>query len=385
MINGIPTLDDLDLEGKRVLVRFDYNVKYLDGKVSDDERILRTLPTLTYILSKASSVTILSHLGRPDKKGEINENFSLEKVAQHLSTLLSEEIYFHADLNLDHFSNNQKRISMLENVRFFEGETDNNKTFSKKLAQLADIFVMDAFGSAHRSHCSTEGVSHFIDSCVGRLVEEELNSLEGILNNPSKPMLGIIGGSKISTKISILESLLEKVDWLFVGGGIANTLQKSQGYEIGQSIVENDFLREAHDLSKNNKIILPDTFIVEQKDKTIAEKNIENILSDDIIFDVSVNSVKKLNKIISNCKTILWNGPLGLFEKEEFSKGTLHLAKIISESDAYSVIGGGETLTAFNQSNLLDKVGYASTAGGAFLEYIEKGSLPSLDALKEKI
>ena len=385
MINGIPTLDDLDLQGKRVLVRFDYNVKYLNGKVSDDERILRTLPTLTYILSKASSVTILSHLGRPHKKGEIDENFSLKKVAEHLSTLLSEEIYFHDDLNLDHFLNNQKKISMLENVRFFEGETENNELFSKKLAQLADVFVMDAFGSAHRSHCSTEGVGHFIDSCVGRLVEEELNSLEGILNNPSKPMLGIIGGSKISTKINILESLLEKVDWLFVGGGIANTLHKSKGYEIGQSIVENDFLEEAKVLCKNKKILLPEIFIVEQKDKTIAEKNIENILSDDIIFDVSINSIKNLNKIISSCKTILWNGPLGLFEKEEFSKGTLYLAEVISESDAYSVIGGGETLTAFNQSNLLDKVGYASTAGGAFLEYIEKGSLPSLDALKEKI
>ena len=385
MINGIPTLDDLDLQGKRVLIRFDYNVKYLNGKVSDDERILRTLPTLTYVLSKASSVTILSHLGRPEKVGEIDKDFSLKKVAEHLSTLLSEEIYFHDDLNLDHFSDNQKKISMLENVRFFEGETDNNELFSKKLAQLADVFVMDAFGSAHRSHCSTEGVSHFMDSCVGRLVEEELNSLEGILNNPSKPMLGIIGGSKISTKINILESLLEKVDWLFVGGGIANTLHKSKGHEIGQSIVENDFLEEVKDLCKNNKIILPDTFVVEQKDKSIVEKTSEEILPDDIIYDVSINSIKNLNNIISSCKTILWNGPLGFFEREEFSRGTLHLAKVISESDAYSVIGGGETLTAFNQSNLLDKVGYASTAGGAFLEYIEKGSLPSLDALKEKI
>ena len=385
MINGIPTLDDLDLQGKRVLVRFDYNVKYLNGKVTDDERILRTLPTLTYILSKASSVIILSHLGRPGKKGEIDNNFSLKKVAEHLSSLLSEEIYFHDDLNFGYFSNNQKKISMLENVRFFEGETENDELFSKKLADLADVFVMDAFGSAHRSHCSTEGVIHFMDSCIGRLVEEELNSLDGILNNPSKPMLGIIGGSKISTKINILESLLEKVDWLFIGGGIANTLYKSKGYEIGKSIVENDFLEEAKDLSKNKKIILPDTFVVEQKDKSIVEKNFEKILPDDIIYDVSINSVKNLNKIVSRCKTVLWNGPLGLFEREEFSKGTLHLAKAISESDAYSVIGGGETLTAFNQSSLLDKVGYASTAGGAFLEYIEKGSLPSLDALKEKI
>ena len=385
MINGIPTLDDLDLQGKRVLVRFDYNVKYLNGKVTDDERILRTLPTLTYILSKASSVIILSHLGRPGKKGEIDNNFSLKKVAEHLSTLLSEEIYFHDDLNFGYFSNNQKKISMLENVRFFEGETENDELFSKKLADLADVFVMDAFGSAHRSHCSTEGVIHFMDSCIGRLVEEELNSLDGILNNPSKPMLGIIGGSKISTKINILESLLEKVDWLFIGGGIANTLYKSKGYEIGKSIVENDFLEEAKDLSKNKKIILPDTFVVEQKDKTIVEKTFEKILPDDIIYDVSIKSVKNLNKIVSRCRTVLWNGPLGLFEREEFSKGTLHLAKAISESDAYSVIGGGETLTAFNQSSLLDKVGYASTAGGAFLEYIERGSLPSLDALKEKI
>ena len=385
MINGIPTLDDLDLQGKRVLVRFDYNVKYLNGKVTDDERILRTLPTLTYILSKASSVIILSHLGRPGKKGEIDNNFSLKKVAEHLSTLLSEEIYFHDDLNFGYFSNNQKKISMLENVRFFEGETENDELFSKKLADLADVFVMDAFGSAHRSHCSTEGVIHFMDSCIGRLVEEELNSLDRILNNPSKPILGIIGGSKISTKINILESLLEKVDWLFVGGGIANTLYKSKGHEIGKSIVENDFLEEAKDLSKNKKIILPDTFVVEQKDKSIVEKTFEKILPDDIIYDVSIKSVKNLNKIVSRCRTVLWNGPLGLFEREEFSKGTLHLAKAISESDAYSVIGGGETLTAFNQSSLLDKVGYASTAGGAFLEYIERGSLPSLDALKEKI
>ena len=276
------------------MVRFDYNVKYLNGKVSDDERILRTLPTLTYILSKASSVTILSHLGRPEKVGEIDKDFSLKKVAEHLSALLSEEIYFHDDLNLDYFSENQKKISMLENVRFFEGETDNNELFSKKLAQLADVFVMDAFGSAHRSHCSTEGVSYFIDSCVGRLVEEELNSLEGILNNPANPMLGIIGGSKISTKINILESLLEKVDWLFVGGGIANTLYKSKGYEIGQSIVENDFLKEAKDLSKNNKIILPETFVVEQKDKSIVEKTFEGILPDDIIYDVSINSILSL-------------------------------------------------------------------------------------------
>jgi phosphoglycerate kinase len=275
---------------------------------------------------------------------------------------------------------------MLENIRFYKGEKQNEDKLSKALAETADVFVMDAFGTAHRKQASTFGVTKFVkEACVGLLVEEELKALEKIIDSPEKPLLGIIGGSKISTKMKVLESLTRHVDHLIIGGALANTCLKALGKNIGKSLYEEDFIELAKTIIKNKKILLPSYVVVTKgRDANLEEKHIDDVEDDDIIFDIGQSSIEDFSQYINSAKTIIWNGPMGYFEEERFAKGTAGIALKISESTGYSIIGGGETLASFSNLNMMDCVDYASTAGGAFLEYIELGTLPCIEVIKNK-
>ncbi|MBV12943.1 MAG: phosphoglycerate kinase [Flavobacteriaceae bacterium] len=371
------------LTGKNVLLRVDFNVPLKGSELLDDERLVRALPTIKYILKEAKSLKILTHLGRPEETNLIQDRFSLKPVANRLSELLGEEVGLAASLkDLE----SQAGITMLENIRFFKGEKNNDKALSKALSDLADIFVMDAFGTSHRKQASTYGITEFInEACVGLLVEEELNALEKIVSSPTKPLLGIIGGSKISTKMKVIDSLTKHVDHLIIGGALANTCFKALDKNIGKSLYEEEFVPLAKKIVNHPKIVLPEYVMVSKGlDSKPLEKNINDLDDDDIIYDVGNESVENFGSYIDEAKTIIWNGPMGYFEDERFAKGTAGIALKISNASGYSIIGGGETLASFSNLNMMDCVDYASTAGGAFLEYIELGTLPSIEIIKNK-
>ncbi|MDA9608611.1 phosphoglycerate kinase [SAR86 cluster bacterium] len=372
-----------DLTNKDVLLRVDFNVPLKGNELLDDERLVRALPTIKYIVEKAKSLKIITHLGRPEETGLIQDQFSLKPVAKRLSELLNKKVNLVNSLeDMPH----KEGITMLENVRFFKGEKTNGDELSLALSNLADIFVMDAFGTAHRKQASTYGITEFIkEACVGFLVEEELKALEKIVSSPEKPLLGIIGGSKISTKMKIIDSLTNYVDHLIIGGALANTCFKAMGKNIGKSLYEEEFVPLAKKIINHSKIVLPEHVVVSKGGETNAqEKNINDLDDDDIIFDVGVKSIENFASLIADAKTIIWNGPMGYFEDERFAKGTAGVALKISQASGYSIIGGGETLASFSNLNMMDCVDYASTAGGAFLEYIELGTLPSIEIIKNK-
>tara|TARA_B110000483_G_C18194882_1_gene542578 strand:- start:1132 stop:2295 length:1164 start_codon:yes stop_codon:yes gene_type:complete len=372
-----------DLINKDVLLRVDFNVPLKGNELLDDERLVRALPTIKYIVEKAKSLKIITHLGRPEETGLIQDQFSLKPVAKRLSELLNKKVNLVNSLeDMPH----KEGITMLENVRFFKGEKTNGDELSLALSNLADIFVMDAFGTAHRKQASTYGITKFIkEACVGFLVEEELKALEKIVSSPEKPLLGIIGGSKISTKMKIIDSLTNYVDHLIIGGALANTCFKAMGKNIGKSLYEEEFVPLAKKIINHSKIVLPEYVVVSKGGETNAqEKNINDLDDDDIIFDVGVKSIENFASLIADAKTIIWNGPMGYFEDERFAKGTAGVALKISQANGYSIIGGGETLASFSNLNMMDCVDYASTAGGAFLEYIELGTLPSIEIIKNK-
>lgn len=372
-----------DLTNKDVLLRVDFNVPLKGNELLDDERLVRALPTIKYIIGKAKSLKILTHLGRPEETDLIQDQFSLKPVAKRLSELLDLEVNL---VNSLKDMANKEGIVMLENIRFFKGEKANDNELSMALSNLADIFVMDAFGTAHRKQASTYGITEFIEeACVGFLVEEELKALEKIVNSPEKPLLGIIGGSKISTKMRIIDSLTNHVDHLIIGGALANTCFKAMGKNIGQSLYEEEFVPLAKKIINHPKIVLPENVVVSKGGATNAqEKNINDLDDDDIIFDVGAQSIENFASLIADAKIIIWNGPMGYFEDERFAKGTAGVALKISQASGYSIIGGGETLASFSNLNMMDCVNYASTAGGAFLEYIELGTLPSIEIIKNK-
>mgnify|MGYP005676468859 CR=1 FL=1 len=372
-----------DLTNKDVLLRVDFNVPLKGNELLDDERLVRALPTIKYIIGKAKSLKILTHLGRPEETDLIQDRFSLKPVAKRLSELLDLEVNL---VNSLKDMANKEGIVMLENIRFFKGEKANDNELSIALSNLADIFVMDAFGTAHRKQASTYGITEFIEeACVGFLVEEELKALEKIVNSPEKPLLGIIGGSKISTKMRIIDSLTNHVDHLIIGGALANTCFKAMGKNIGQSLYEEEFVPLAKKIINHPKIVLPENVVVSKGGATNAqEKNINDLDDDDIIFDVGAQSIENFASLIADAKIIIWNGPMGYFEDERFAKGTAGVALKISQASGYSIIGGGETLASFSNLNMMDCVNYASTAGGAFLEYIELGTLPSIEIIKNK-
>jgi len=374
-------LNDIDFSGKSVLLRLDLNTPIHEGRVSNNERILRSLKTINFLNERCNKIIIISHLGRPKENNQIQEEFSLRPVAKELTDLLGKEVVF-AD-KVEELK--EERITLLENIRFLEGEKANSNDLSDKLALLSDVFVFDAFATAHRAHASTTGVINYSkDACAGFLVQEELESLDRAFSSPRRPLLAVIGGSKVSTKLGLLTSLVEKVDHLILGGGIANTCLLSQGRNIGKSLAEETMTNEALALAENDKVLIPDEFVVSDENQDLAIRHINEIREEDSIFDVSENFFQKNISLFQNAGTIVWNGPLGLIEDNRFLGGTKTVAKLISRSQAFSVIGGGDTILGANKANVLKEMGYVSTAGGAFLEYLEGKELPAISALKNK-
>ena len=377
------SVSSIDLANKNVLLRVDFNVPLKGSELLDDERLIRALPTINLIAQKAKSLKIISHLGRPEETGLVQDKFSLKPVAKKLAELLGKEVKL---VNSLKELKSLENISMLENIRFYKGEKQNEDNLSQALAETADVFVMDAFGTAHRKQASTYGVTEFVkEAYVGLLVEEELMALKKIIDSPEKPLLGIIGGSKISTKMKILKSLTNHVDQLIIGGALANTCFKALGKNIGKSLYEEAYVDLAKTIIEDKKILLPSYVVVTKgRDSNSQEKHIDEVEDDDIIFDIGQSAIEDFSQYINSAKTIIWNGPMGYFEEERFAKGTAGIALKISESSGYSIIGGGETLASFSNLNMMDCVDYASTAGGAFLEYIELGTLPCIEAIKNK-
>ena len=377
-------LKDISLSNKSVLLRLDLNAPIQNGVVTNNERLLRSLPTISYLLEKGASLKIMSHLGRPEENDLFQEAFSLKPVVVELERLLDRPIPLHS-LNeiesMDDFSD----LVMIENTRFNIGEKNNDPTLSKRFSDLADLFVMDAFATSHRAHASTTGVISFSDvACAGFLLDEELSALLKVKEDNNKS-IAILGGAKISTKLGLIDSLSQSMDAVVLGGGIANTCLAAKGFNIGKSLIEPSMLKEAEQLLKNPKVIIPEIVVVSQSpDQPGREVAVDKVGENEAIFDISPHYVLQLESIINQAGTILWNGPIGFFEKENFDKGTIQLAKMIVASKAYSVAGGGDTISAAEKAGVLDKLDYVSTAGGAFLEFIEGRKLPAIEALIQK-
>ena len=377
-------LKDISLSNKSALLRLDLNAPIQNGVVTNNERLLRSLPTINYLLEKGASLKIMSHLGRPEENDLFQEAFSLKPVVVELERLLDRSIPLYS-LNEIESMDNFSDLVMIENTRFNIGEKNNDPNLSKRFSDLADLFVMDAFATSHRAHASTTGVISFSDvACAGFLLDEELSALLKVKEDKNKS-IAILGGAKISTKLGLIDSLSQSMDAVVLGGGIANTCLAAKGFNIGKSLVEPSMLKEAEQLLKNPKVIIPEIVVVSQSpDQPGREVAADKIGENEAIFDISPHYVLQLESIINEAGTILWNGPIGFFEKENFDKGTIQLAKMIVASKAYSVAGGGDTISAAEKAGVLDKLDYVSTAGGAFLEFIEGRKLPALEALMQK-
>lgn len=390
------TVRDIDLQGKKVLVRCDFNVPMDENKnITDNRRIVAALDTIKYLLENNCKVILCSHLGRP--KGEVNPKYSLEPVAKELSRLLDKEVKLAKDVvgedAIALTSNMQEgEIVLLENVRFEAGEEKNDEELSKKFASLAEVYVNDAFGTAHRAHSSTTGVASYLPAVSGFLIEKELKFLGSALENPERPFVAILGGAKVSDKIGVIDSLLEKVDTLIIGGGMAYTFFKSMGYEVGNSLCELDKLDLAKSLmekaeSKGVKLMLPVDNKVGKEFKEDTESKIvasTEIPADWEGFDIGPKTIEMYAEELKKAKTVVWNGPLGLFEFEQFAVGTNSIAKILSEVEATTIVGGGDSAAAVEKAGLAPKFTHISTGGGASLEFLEGKKLPGIEALQDK-
>jgi len=389
---SILKMTDLDLAGKRVLIREDLNVPIVDGEVGDDTRIRASLPTMQHAMNAGAAVMVCCHLGRPTE-GEYDEQFSLAPVARHLSRLLGKAVR----LVKDYLENTPQvapgELVLLENIRFNVGEKKNDEALSRKYAALCDVYVMDAFGTAHRAQASTHGVGRFAPvACAGPLLAAELEALGKALDNPARPMVAIVGGSKVSTKLTVLESLSKVVDELVVGGGIANTFIAAAGHPVGRSLYEADLIDTCKSLSaaaraRGGDIPVPTDVVCGKEFSPAAEatlKRVEDVTDDDMIFDIGPESAAVLAAILKEAGTIVWNGPVGVFEFDQFGEGTKAIAMAIAESPAFSIAGGGDTLAAVAKYGIADKVSYISTGGGAFLEFLEGKKLPAVAMLEER-
>ena len=392
------SLRDLEFKGKNVLVRCDFNVPMDDeGNITDDTRIISSLPTINYLIEQGAKVILMSHLGRP--KGQPNKKYSLEPVAKRLSELLNKEVLFLQDDEV--VSNTVKKrveamedgdVALLENTRFRKEEEKNEENFSKELASLGDLYVNDAFGTSHRAHASNVGVSTYLPSAVGFLVEKEISIMGKALEEPERPFIAILGGAKVSDKIGVIENLINIVDTIIVGGGMAFTFLKAQGYEIGKSLLEEDKIGLAKELiektkEKNVKLILPVDVVVAKEFKNDTEFNtvsIDNIPSDMMGLDIGEETIKAFSEEIKKGKTIVWNGPMGVFEMENFAKGTIAIAQAMAESEGTTIVGGGDSASAVERSGYSHKMTHISTGGGASLELLEGKVLPGIDAISEK-
>ncbi|HGD3320351.1 TPA: phosphoglycerate kinase [Proteus mirabilis] len=379
-------MTDLDLAGKRVLIRADLNVPVKDGKVTSDARIRASLPTIEAALKQGAKVMVTSHLGRPTE-GEYNEEFSLKPVVDYLKEKLSAPVSLAKDY-LNGVDVNAGELVVLENVRFNKGEKKDDETLSKQYAVLCDVFVMDAFGTAHRAQASTHGVAKFADiACAGPLLSAELEALGKALDKPERPMVAIVGGSKVSTKLTVLDSLSKIADQLIVGGGIANTFIAAEGHSVGRSLYEADLVDDAKKLMEKCDIPVPtDVRVATEFSETAPAvlKSANDIKDDEQVLDIGDVTAERLAEILKNAKTILWNGPVGVFEFPNFRKGTEVIAKAIADSDAFSIAGGGDTLAAIDLFDIADKISYISTGGGAFLEFVEGKKLPAVAMLEER-
>ncbi|MDQ6996805.1 MAG: phosphoglycerate kinase [Mariprofundus sp.] len=385
-------MTDLDLKGKRVLIREDLNVPIIDGEVGDDTRIRASLPTMQAAIDAGAKVQVCCHLGRPTE-GEYDEKFSLAPVARHLSKILGKEVRLVKDYldNAPEVADGE--LVLLENIRFNVGEKKNDEALSKQYASLCDVYVMDAFGTAHRAQASTHGVGQFAPiACAGPLLAAELEALGGALDNPARPMVAIVGGSKVSTKLTVLESLSKIVDQLVVGGGIANTFIAAAGKPVGKSLYEADLVDTCKKLTadaeaRGSSIPVPTDVVCAKEFSPTAEatlKSADDTLDDDMIFDIGPDSAAELAEILKNAGTIVWNGPVGVFEFDQFGEGTKAIALAIADSDAFSIAGGGDTLAAVSKYGISDKVSYISTGGGAFLEFLEGKKLPAVAMLEKR-
>ena len=391
------SVDDINVKGKRVLCRCDFNVPLQDGKITDENRLVAALPTIKKLVADGGKVILCSHLGKP--KGEPKPELSLAPVAVRLSELLGQDVKFAADDNV--VGENAKAavaamkdgdIVLLQNTRYRVEETKNGEAFSKELASLADVFVNDAFGTAHRAHCSTVGVTQFVDTCaVGYLMQKEIDFLGNAVDNPERPFVAILGGSKVSSKISVINNLLEKVDTLIIGGGMSYTFAKAQGQEIGKSLVEDDYLDYAKEMiekaqAKGVKFLLPvDTVVAKEFNNDAASRVVEGSMEpDEMGLDIGPKTRELYKAALADAKTVVWNGPMGVFEMPNFAKGTIAVAEALAAIDATTIIGGGDSAAAVNTLGFGDKMTHISTGGGASLEFLEGKELPGVAAINDK-
>ena len=386
-------MKDLDLNDKTILIRVDLNVPIKDGKVLNDDRVKAVLPTIRLAAQSAKKIILMSHLGRPIEGEPIDEQMgaSLLPIAKHLSTLLGCDVplidnYLNAPELIEQ---NPAQTLLLENVRINKGEKSNLDSLARKYAELCDVFVMDAFGTAHRAQASTHGVARYSPvACAGPLLAAELQALEKSLSNPARPLMAIVGGSKVSTKLQVLESLATKVDKLILGGGIANTFLAACGVNVGRSLYEKDFLESARKIMGLTFVPLPSDVVTAKsfsKEAMAEEKVLSDIEDDDIVMDVGPETRSHFSDLIREMNTVIWNGPLGVFEFPQFAKGTESIASAVAESGGFSIAGGGETVTAIDHFSVRDKISYISTGGGAFLEYVQGIKLPAVQILEEKV
>ena len=382
---------DIDLAGKRVLIREDLNVPLKNGQVANDARIRAALPTIEQALGAGARVMLLSHLGRP-KEGVFDAQFSLAPVAERLGKLLGKPVTLAKDW-LDGVAQEDGSITLCENVRFNAGEKANDDELAKRMAALCDVFVMDAFGTAHRAQASTHGVAKYAPTaCAGPLLAAELDALGRALKEPARPMVAIVGGAKVSTKLTVLESLSGIVDQLIVGGGIANTFVAAAGYPVGKSLYESGLVDEARRLgeaarARDAEIPVPTDVVVGSafaEDTPATTKAVDEVTAEDMIFDIGPDTAKRLADMLSQAGTIVWNGPVGVFEFDQFADGTRVLAEAIAQSPAFSIAGGGDTLAAIDKYGIADRISYISTGGGAFLEFLEGKKLPAVAILEER-
>jgi phosphoglycerate kinase len=390
------TVRDIEVSGKKVLVRVDFNVPMDDkGQITDDTRIQAALPTINYLLEQKAKVILVSHLGRP--KGKVNPKYSLKTVAQHLAQVLGREVKFApeaigpettAQVN----SLQDGDILLLENIRFYEGEEKNDANLSKALAELAEVYVNDAFGTAHRAHASTAGVAEYLPAVAGFLMEKELVVMGKALAKPERPFMAILGGAKVSDKIGVIENLISKVDLLLIGGGMANTFLKAQGYEVGSSLLEEDKLGLAKELltkaeSKGVKIYLPEDAVIAEEVSPDAENqvvDVQEVLPEGKILDIGPKTAAQYAELIKTSKTVIWNGPMGVFEMAPFAQGTMAIAQAMAGVEGVTIIGGGDSVAAVEKAGVADRMTHISTGGGASLEFLEGKELPGVAALLDK-
>ena len=392
---SVKTVKEMDLKNKRVLVRVDFNVPLKDGVITDDTRILRALPTMKYILEQdGASLILMSHLGRPSEERE--PQFSMKQLADHLSTVAGVPVISAPDCigeEVEKMANDLKpgQILLLENTRYHKAEKKNNPEFAQQLAKLGDVYINDAFGTAHRAHASTEGITKYLPSAAGFLMEKECKFFDSVLGNPEKPFVAIIGGAKVSSKISVLESLVSKCTTFVIGGGMAYTFLKAKGFEIGNSLFEEDYLDVAKSFLKKAEesdveVILPLDHIVASEFSENAEAvyiSEINIPAGKLAMDVGEKTIAAVKERIAEAKTVVWNGPMGVFEFDKFAAGTKEVANFVADCKGVTVVGGGDSVAAVNKFNLADKIDHVSTGGGASLEYLEGKQLPGVVALRK--